>query len=366
MCTVIQAWSQACRQEHRPSALQLETQFSRAVSEPCPKSPARPEWNFFGAWKFLGDMKVLQDGTRCLANSSVAVGMADINAAKHARCVVKHVRKDAGQCSVAMIRKESEILAKLSNHPHILQSLHSEDLPSELVLITPFAPQGDLSKLIPARCCIEELEARKLCMQILSGLAYLHQQRIIHGDVKPENIFLTYQRAAYIAKLSDFGLSIQVPEGHTFVTLGQVQGSYGFIPAEVIEQREASYAVDVFALGVILFRMLASYDPFYPASNVREKLQWDQDAWMGISSLAASFTEQMLSPEPNARGSAGDLLGGAHAWLWASPKVNRTPPRKRSSPQPLQNVHFHCLEQARLLWEGDSSEGCGSNRQHSI
>ncbi|CAK0790049.1 unnamed protein product, partial [Prorocentrum cordatum] len=228
-----------------------------------------------GEWEFCGGTTVIYPAAGTLSNSIVIVGraarMGPGAGAKAAIMVAaKVVALDSGSREeLDAIRREHEVLREISNaHPHVLPMLDFVEAPTGLVLLTRFAPRGDLSACLPRNTCAEEAELRKLSRQLLSALAFLHGRSIIHGDVKPSNVLLTELGGAMAAQLADFGLSRRVPLGQTFVHLCQVQGSHGFIPAEVMHRQELHFASDLFALGVLVFRYLGGYDPFYPASKV--------------------------------------------------------------------------------------------------
>ncbi|CAE7226050.1 unnamed protein product, partial [Symbiodinium microadriaticum] len=67
----------------------------------------------------------------------------------------------------------------------------------------------------------------------------------VHGDVKPQNVLISLGQGAFLAQLTDFGLSREIPEGEPFVLLEHVQGSYGFVPSEVKHKRQLSFAADL-------------------------------------------------------------------------------------------------------------------------
>jgi len=313
-----------------------------------------------GNWTFCANIGVLNCGTHCIANcTSISFGTATDHSCSSQSVLVamKTVSKDSDEESIQMMRQECRILQQLgSSHPHILPMIYYVDLPSEIVLLTPFAPAGDLSHHVPSGSCLSECEARKLMLQLFSGLAYLHGTSTIHGDVKPQNILLTELTGAYLAQLADFGLSVQVPAGETSVKVDCVQGSYGFIPTEMIEAKEASFGLDLFALGVVLFRILAAYDPFYPASQVQVSLEFDPICWSPLSLEAKLVVEQLLAPSTEARGRAEELLE-THPWLLAAEDaLAGSPPRDSAAPQPSAEVCFHDLPTARRLW--DQKQGC--------
>jgi len=323
--------------------------FNRQVTAPAVMQVA----NFI----LDGEMTVLYEGNNSsLTNSKVRrssviscksdetdVVSADLDVA------VKSVSLADDASNLAMLRRKCEILRRLGHHPHIMSALAYEECECEMILVTRLASEGDLSRLAPIGSCLEELQVRRLSQQLLSAFQYLEEKRIVHGDVKPQNVLISLGQGAFLAQLTDFGLSREIPEGEPFVLLEHVQGSYGFVPSEVKHKRQLSFAADLFALGVMTFRLLSSYDPFYPASAVDSELLFDSDCWEPLSNMAKDFAVRLLSPDPAARGTASELLSG-DKWLQAD-EAALALERGSSSPTPLPIIGFHSLEDAAELWK---------------
>lgn len=301
-----------------------------------------------GSWECRGGMLLYGGEAATLSNSRVQQcealgkhGGADLLVA------VKTVSLDADAESIAMMRREIQILAELGDeHPNILPMLYSAQRPNELLLITPYACGGDLERFLPSNISLVEIEARRLTLQILSGLAHLHVRSIIHGDIKPANIFLIEDSGAMLALLSDFGLSVKVASRASYVRLKTVQGSYGYIPSEVIHASELRCESDLFALGVMIFTYLGGHDPFYPKSNVKSVLEFDENTWRHVSADGRAFATQLLSVDFAKRGAAAELIA-THLWF-------ATPPdslgEERNPLLCYRDVRFLDLKAAHRLW----------------
>jgi serine/threonine protein kinase len=110
------------------------------------------------------------------------------------------------------LRKEVEILAKLS-HPHIVQLVgFSRDLPFSMILME--LMDGDLHHLIKDR--VESTPQAPpfppevtidIISQIAAGMAYLHKQGVFHGDLKASNVLVNHHGGHIEAKIADFGVS---------------------------------------------------------------------------------------------------------------------------------------------------------------
>jgi len=264
---------------------------------------------------------------------------------------VKSVALNEDDCDLAMMRRECEILNRLGHsHPHIMPALGFAECESEMVLLMRFASEGDLNRLAPSGACFEEVQAKRLGQQMMSALSFLEEHRIIHGDVKPQNVLLTLAEGRLLAQLTDFGLAQELPEGQTYIKLNEVPGSYGYIASEVKHRKQISFAADLFALGVILFRLLGSYDPFHPASNVDSELIFDEECWDPLSQLAQDLVTRLLNPNPALRGLATQILKGD---LWFCTDESQLVGKERSgfAPTPVKNVDFHTLEDSRTVWK---------------
>lgn len=100
------------------------------------------------------------------------------------------------------LRGECEIQSKL-NHPNIIRMLDSFETAEEIVVVTEFA-QSDLHKLLTRERSIDEPRTQRLTYDLVSALYYLHSHRILHRDLKPQNILLDHENRA---KLCDFGMA---------------------------------------------------------------------------------------------------------------------------------------------------------------
>lgn len=305
-----------------------------------------------GTWHFHGRMTVIYDGGQSLANSVVRKALVSSSdaVAPPTMVAVKAVSRYTDEESLAMIRRECDILGGLGNsHPHILPMLSFAELAAECVLLTPFASHGDLSQHLRVGCeCVEERDAHRLTLQLMAALSHLHTQRIVHGDVMPKNIFLTWHQDAYLAQLADFGLAVRLGDNCDSVHMECVQGSHGYLSPEMIERKELCLASDLFALGVMIFQLLGGHDPFYPPSQVFSSLEFDEACWSPISEEARHFAVQLLAVEPAARGTSE---ARTHQWLAIEDGEVTCATRGAFSPQPVPGLHFHSLVASRSLWE---------------
>lgn len=107
------------------------------------------------------------------------------------------------------------------------------------------------------RHTITEPEMRYYMKQILSGVHYLHQNKIIHRDLKLGNLFLNDDLQV---KIGDFGLATRITyDGEEKKTLC---GTPNYIAPEILTKRGHSYEVDIWSIGCIMYTLLAGKPPF--------------------------------------------------------------------------------------------------------
>ncbi|EEF52924.1 receptor protein kinase, putative [Ricinus communis] len=108
-------------------------------------------------------------------------------------------------------------------------------------------------------CC---LELPGPALEVASAVAYLHtafSKRIVHRDVKPENIFLDHN---FAAKLSDFSLCISIPEGESRVKDCSITGTWGFLDPNYVLTEFVTEKTDVFSFGVFMLVLLTEQPAF--------------------------------------------------------------------------------------------------------
>ena len=101
----------------------------------------------------------------------------------------------------------------------------------------------------------------RIACEVASGMAYLHEQRILHRDLKPANVLLS-PPPHLVAKVSDFGESRQRAERDASVTMTANKGTPAFMAPEVLRQERYSTEADVFSYGALLVNMATRQVPY--------------------------------------------------------------------------------------------------------
>jgi serine/threonine protein kinase len=187
------------------------------------------------------------------------------------------------------------------------------EIPNEkLILILEFGDAGDLADFVNTqkdqRKQVNEKKALEIFIQVAYGLAFLHQQHILHRDLKSKNIFLFKNGRAVIG---DFGTSKVLDNASAFAST--LVGSPLYMSPEVLEDKPYSFAADIWALGCILYELLVYVTPFngpsYPA--VVRKITSGKYAPLPdrfVSFETRQLVQRMLDLDPRKRPSVHEIL----------------------------------------------------------
>lgn len=159
------------------------------------------------------------------------------------------------------LQNEASALAGF-NHPHILRVLDFEFSPAQAYLVTELAEGGSLDNLLrPAGKPTTRVPLRQALVyleQLAAALDEAHRAGIIHRDIKPKNILLDRQGRVLLA---DFGLAMTINNSVALKTMQSVFGTPEYTAPEVWEDKVGK-ASDIYALGAVLYEMLAGQAPF--------------------------------------------------------------------------------------------------------
>lgn len=170
------------------------------------------------------------------------------------RYVLKCLKKDFLYTPVYQqaLAKEFEIGLELE-HPNICRTLSLEQLPELGTTIVMEHIDGEtLKSLINRKALTHEL-GRKIILQLMNALEYMHSKQIIHRDLKPSNIMITH--TGQNVKIIDFGLS----DSDAFFILKHPAGTTGFIaPEQFMPDAKAEPRTDIFSLGMVIAEIATS------------------------------------------------------------------------------------------------------------
>lgn len=217
------------------------------------------------------------------------------------------------------IKREIAIMKKL-NHPNVLRLYEVMDDPNmnKLFLVLEYMKHGDLlshQKKKHVSGAMESLHDRDLhCvfLQVVLGLAYLHEQKIVHGDIKPQNILVGDKDAV---KIADFGISQSLYGSKQ--KLSDTAGTPAFMSPEMCSGEEYSgQMADIWAVGATIFMLKFGSPPFIAKSAMQmfEKIQHDALVFPGpIDPLLQDLLAGMMVKDPQQRMTLAEVM--AHPWV---------------------------------------------------
>ncbi|EDO17410.1 hypothetical protein Kpol_1037p6 [Vanderwaltozyma polyspora DSM 70294] len=206
----------------------------------------------------------------------------------------------------------SEIhLLKNLNHVNIVKYHGFIQKMDTLYIILEYCSRGSLKKLISPNRGIPEIEAQSYIRQTLQGLSYLHEQGVIHRDIKSANLLLD---SSNVVKLADFGVSTKVNNASMAMTLA---GSLNWMAPEIIGNRGASTLSDIWSLGATVVELLTGNPPFHNLVDVNIYYAIENDTYLPpenkVSHVAANFLSCCFQKNMYLRPTAKQLL--QHEWL---------------------------------------------------
>ncbi|XP_061870146.1 serine/threonine-protein kinase SIK2 isoform X1 [Colius striatus] len=154
------------------------------------------------------------------------------------------------------IYREVQIM-KMLDHPHIIKLYQVMETKSMLYLVTEFAKNGEIFDYLASHGRLSESEARRKFWQILSAVEYCHGRKIVHRDLKAENLLLDNNMNI---KIADFGFGNFYSSGEPLTTWC---GSPPYAAPEVFEgQQYEGPQLDIWSMGVVLYVLVCGALPF--------------------------------------------------------------------------------------------------------
>lgn len=197
---------------------------------------------------------------------------------------------------------EIEIHSNLS-HPSIVTLYYYFDDEINWYLILEYCRNGTLKQMLTERSVLTVSEVRYFMYQLLHASKYLHDNHIIHGDLKLQNILLNDNMKI---KVGDFGLSSQFEDGELMTT---ICGTLSYMAPEILLKVGYDYKVDVWALGCIMYALLIGYLPFRGKINKEQKiLAGKYDIPPNVPDPAQKLLKKLLEPNPDIRPNCREIL----------------------------------------------------------
>lgn len=252
---------------------------------------------------------------------------------------------------IERFQKEGELIRNLPDNPHLVKPKEQGVQGDACYLAMEYVEGQDLDELLARRGSLSFEEATNIAAQVAEAMDCAHQRGVIHHDIKPQNIKIT---PVGMVKVLDFGIA-RATEGTRLTQTGAFIGTPQYMAPEVWEGKPADCRTDVYALGLVLYEMIAGHPPFRanaPAAAMRQHLlekprlltQVRHDtpphlAWLVDRSLAKQPEERWQS--------AGEILAALRGQITVKPPTPLEP-RPRAPSRPLPRPEPRLLDKAQL------------------
>lgn len=243
-----------------------------------------------------------------VGKGSYGVVYRAVNKKSKQTVAIKEINYDNDE-ELKEIMIEIDLLKNL-NHINIVKYHGFIQKQANLYIILEYASHGSLKSLFAKRNPkrLEENETTVYIKQTLHGLNYLHEQGVIHRDIKAANLLLDSNN---IVKLADFGVSTMV--NNTAMTLA---GSLNWMAPEIITNKGASTLSDIWSLGATVVELMTGNPPFHNLIDINIYYAIENDKYYPPSSLpdgCKHFLKQCFQKSMYRRPTAKQLL--KHPWL---------------------------------------------------
>ncbi|CAI9087272.1 OLC1v1021306C1 [Oldenlandia corymbosa var. corymbosa] len=205
------------------------------------------------------------------------------------------------------LKRESRILHKLKGNPYVVEcygvDISSEGSDGPMYNLLMELANGSLTNLIKLyKGNLPEFDVAYYTFMLLKGLSFIHQQGVIHCDVKPDNVlvFNDEEGRSRFLKLADFGLS----KSNSDVPINGFRGTPHYAAPESVEQEIQDTPADIWSLGCTVIQMMNGGNPIWKDRN-RWELENIPDH---ISPIGKDFLMRCLAFDPNSRWTADELL----------------------------------------------------------
>ncbi|HET9292698.1 MAG TPA: protein kinase [Gemmatimonadales bacterium] len=256
----------ACPACHTP--LPTEAQFCMHCGKATPTDPGVPprtmptgEIEVAKVRRVLGDRYRIE---RVVGEGGMATVFLAEDVKHHRKVAVKVMRAElAATVGADRFLREVEIAAQL-NHPHILPMHDSGEADGLLYYVMPYVEGESLQARLRREAQLPVQDALRLAREVAEALAYAHRRGIIHRDIKPANILISEGHAL----VADFGIARALGgDGEAITKTGLAVGTPQYMsPEQATGARDVDGRTDVYALGAVLYEMVAGEPPFTGAT----------------------------------------------------------------------------------------------------
>src|SRR5829696_3929904 len=208
-------------------------------------------------------------------------------------------------------RREARTVARL-NHPHVVTVIDAGEDEGNPYIVFEYVEGETLKERIKRCGRLPVAEAVAYAIEIARALSAAHAQRLVHRDVKPQNVLIDGEGRA---KVTDFGIARSL-EAQGLTATGRVLGTTDYVSPEQALGHEVTGQSDIYSLGIVLYEMLTGETPFKADTqvavamrHVRDPLPDVQRRRPEISASLAAVVERATAKETQNRyQNVGDMV----------------------------------------------------------
>jgi eukaryotic-like serine/threonine-protein kinase len=255
----------------------------------------------------------------------------------------------------ARLLHEAQAAGRL-NHPNIITIYDAGEVDGASYIIMELLDGDSLYERRPANLT----ETLQIAGQVCTALAHAHAHGIIHRDLKPENVIITHDGTA---KLTDFGLARSLASRITIE--GTIIGTVFYLPPEQALGKPIDGRTDLYALGVMLYELVAGQLPFNADDPLAVISQHLHAPPVPPSTYNASLPPaldrlimQLLNKDPDDRPASADIVRQTLAEILNTIQSPAATASAETDPSPLERLaqgrlvgREQELSQARALWK---------------
>ncbi|KER21602.1 hypothetical protein T265_15051, partial [Opisthorchis viverrini] len=254
-----------------------------------------------------------------------------------------------------VVHNEIEVMKEL-HHPKLIRLHEAFEDKNEMALVMELLSGGELfDRIADDRNQMSEAEVANYIRQVCEGIQHMHDNNIIHLDVKPEDIICETSKSTNI-KLVDFGLSKKLnPNEPVRVTTATPE----FAAPEIARYEPVGFYTDMWAIGVLTYVLLSGLSPFSGSSTeetlervVQGRYTFDHENFRGISDGAKDFISKLLQKQPSQRMTVYEAL--EHPWLNS---VLSDDQRKRIPPSRYKQCQQSMHDRMGEIWQRNPAIG---------
>ncbi|KAJ5673972.1 Cytokinesis protein sepH [Penicillium macrosclerotiorum] len=335
----------------RASGTPIKPRLARAGTSPTKKDEKPKEDKMVkSSAKDVAELKDYQLGD-CLGRGAFGSVYRALNWNTGETVAVKQIKLvDLPKSELRVIMLEIDLLKNL-DHPNIVKYHGFVKSAETLNIILEYCENGSLHSIAKNFGRFPENLVGLYMSQVLHGLLYLHEQGVIHRDIKGANILTTKEG---LVKLADFGVASRT----TGLSESSVVGTPYWMAPEVIELSGATTASDIWSLGCTVIELLEGKPPYHNLQPMPALFRIVNDDHpplpQGASPAVKDFLMQCFQKDPNLRVSARKLL--KHPWI-----VNA---RRSDSVVPKKSTEYEEAVKSVQEWnEALRSPGAGTSRK---